>query len=87
LIEHLLRSPNAPIHRAHRLEDVAMPQQRTVKFCNSEKGHGVIKPVGRRQDIFIDLTAVEQAGLAILHDGQPIAYNVEPAKKGKRPKA
>jgi CspA family cold shock protein len=87
LIEHLPRSPNTPIHRAHRLEDVAMPQQRTVKFFNSEKGYGLIKPVESSQDIFVHVTAVEQAGLAILHDGQPIDNDVEPEKKGKRPNA
>jgi CspA family cold shock protein len=64
-----------------------MPQQGTVKFFNSEKGYGFIKPDDGSRDIFVHITAVEQAGLATLNDGQRIAYDVEPDKKGKGPKA
>ncbi len=64
-----------------------MPQQGTVKFFNSEKGYGFIKPDDGSRDIFVHITAVEQAGLATLSDGQRITYDIEPDKKGKGPKA
>jgi CspA family cold shock protein len=64
-----------------------MSQQGTVKFFNSEKGYGFIKPDDGSRDIFVHMTAVEQAGLPTLNEGQRVAYDIEPDKKGKGPKA
>ena len=64
-----------------------MASQGTVKFFNGEKGYGFIKPDDGSRDIFVHVTAVEQAGLRSLSEGQKIAYEVEPDKKGKGPKA
>jgi CspA family cold shock protein len=64
-----------------------MPQQGTVKFFNSDKGYGFIKPDDGGRDIFVHVTAVEQAGLGSLNEGQRVSFDVEPDKKGKGPKA
>lgn len=64
-----------------------MSQQGTVKFFNADKGYGFIKPDDGGRDIFVHITAVERAGLASLSEGQRVAYEVEPDKKGKGPKA
>jgi CspA family cold shock protein len=64
-----------------------MPQQGTIKFFNADKGYGFIKPSDGGRDIFVHITAVEQAGLASLNEGQKISFEVEPDKKGKGPKA
>jgi len=64
-----------------------MSQQGTVKFFNAEKGYGFIKPEDGGRDIFVHVTAVEQAGLPGLDEGQKISFDVEPDKKGKGPKA
>ena len=64
-----------------------MPQQGVVKFFNSEKGYGFIKPDDGGRDIFVHVTAVEQSGLTNLNEGQRIQFDVEPDKKGKGPKA
>jgi CspA family cold shock protein len=37
--------------------------------------------------VFVHITAVEQAGLKSLNEGQKITFDVEPDKKGKGPKA
>ena len=39
------------------------------------------------RDVFVHITAVEQAGLKGLNEGQRISFDVEPDKKGKGPKA
>ena len=39
------------------------------------------------RDVFVHITAVEQAGLKSLNEGQRIEFEVEPDKKGKGPKA
>ncbi|HET6375811.1 MAG TPA: cold-shock protein [Methylocella sp.] len=64
-----------------------MPQQGTVKFFNTERGYGFIKPDGGGRDIFVHITAVERMGLHALNEGQRVSYEIEPDKKGKGPKA
>ena len=64
-----------------------MAQTGTVKFFNGERGYGFIKPDDGGRDVFVHITAVEQAGLKSLTEGQRISFDVEPDKKGKGPKA
>jgi CspA family cold shock protein len=66
---------------------VSMSQHGIVKFFNGERGYGFIKPDDGGRDVFVHITAVEQAGLKALNEGQRIAFDVEPDKKGKGPKA
>lgn len=64
-----------------------MAQQGTVKFFNTEKGYGFIKPDDGGPDIFVHVTAVERAGFNGLKEGQRLNFEIEPDKKGKGPKA
>ena len=64
-----------------------MPQTGSIKFFNPDKGYGFIKPDDGGRDIFVHITAVEQAGLKTLPEGGRITFDVEPDKKGKGPKA
>ena len=59
----------------------------TVKFFNTQKGFGFIRPDDGSKDVFVHITAVERAGLKDLTEGQRITFEVEPDKKGKGPKA
>jgi CspA family cold shock protein len=59
----------------------------TVKFFNGERGYGFIKPDDGGRDVFVHITAVEQAGMKSLDEGQRLEFDVEPDKKGKGPKA
>lgn len=64
-----------------------MAQQGTVKFFNTDKGYGFIKPDGGGPDIFVHVTALQAAGMGGLNEGQKISFDIEPDKKGKGPKA
>jgi CspA family cold shock protein len=64
-----------------------MAMSGTVKFFNGERGYGFIKPDDGGRDVFVHITAVENAGLKALAEGQRIEFDVEPDKKGKGPKA
>ena len=64
-----------------------MAMSGTVKFFNGERGYGFIKPDDGGRDVFVHITAVEQAGLKALNEGQRIQVEVEPFKKGMGPKA
>ena len=72
---------------AKQLGRFPMAQTGVVKFFNGERGYGFIKPDDGGRDVFVHITAVEQAGLKGLNEGQRISFDVEPDKKGKGPKA
>jgi CspA family cold shock protein len=48
----------------------------TVKFFNTQKGFGFIRPDDGSKDVFVHITAVERAGLGSITEGQKIAYDV-----------
>ena len=56
----------------------------TVKFFNAQKGFGFIGPDDGGADVFVHVTAVEQAGLTTLHEGQRVSFDVvADQKRGK----
>ena len=64
-----------------------MRQSGTVKFYNSQKGYGFIKPDDGGNDVFVHITAVERSGIGVLNEGMRISFETEPDKRGKGPKA
>ena len=46
----------------------------TVKWFNTRKGYGFIKPVDGGFDVYVQIDAVERAGLAELQAGQTIHF-------------
>ena len=55
----------------------------TVKWFNSAKGYGFIEPSDGSKDTFVHISAVERAGLAALHEGQQIEFEVVPGQRGR----
>jgi cold shock protein len=56
----------------------------TVKFFNTEKGFGFIAPDSGGQDMFVHISAVQQAGLSGLKEGQKVSYDEQrDPKRGK----
>ena len=53
-----------------------------VKWFNATKGYGFVEPSDKSKDVFIHISALEQAGIIDLKDGQKISYNIE-SHKGK----
>ncbi|MBQ1542930.1 cold-shock protein [Caulobacter sp. CCUG 60055] len=49
----------------------------TVKWFNSTKGFGFIQPDDGGADVFVHVSAVEQAGLHGLNEGDQVAYEME----------
>ncbi len=48
----------------------------TVKWFNSTKGYGFIKPGSGEKDVFVHISAVERAGLRTLNEGQEVEYEL-----------
>jgi CspA family cold shock protein len=55
----------------------------TVKWFNPQKGFGFIQPQDGGADVFVHISAVQQAGLGTLNDGQLISFDLEPGRQGK----
>ncbi|MGR3661678.1 MAG: cold-shock protein [Paracoccaceae bacterium] len=56
----------------------------TVKWFNSTKGFGFIQPDDGGSDIFVHISAVEQAGLTGLSDDQKIQYEMVEGRDGRQ---
>ena len=59
----------------------------TVKFFNTEKGFGFIKPDDGDKDIFVHVSAVQSSGLTTLNENDRVEFETEPDRRGKGPKA
>ena len=48
----------------------------TVKWFNETKGYGFIQPDNGGPDVFVHISAVEQAGMRGLTEGQKISFEI-----------
>jgi len=48
-----------------------------VKWFNYKKGYGFITPNEGEKDVFVHITAVHEAGLRGLDEGQEISYELK----------
>ena len=55
----------------------------TVKWFNPTKGFGFIQPDNGGSDVFVHISAVEQAGLSGLDDNQKVTFELESGRNGK----
>ena len=54
----------------------------TVKWFNPTKGYGFIVPDEGGNDVFVHISAVQNAGMQTLHEGQKLNYELT-EDKGK----
>ncbi len=55
----------------------------TVKWFNPARGYGFIAPEDGSKDVFVHISAVAEAGLSILTEGQKVEYEVVSKPDGK----
>ena len=55
----------------------------TAKWFNGQKGYGFIQPEDGSKDVFVHISAVENAGMQKLSDGQKVSYDLERGQQGK----
>jgi CspA family cold shock protein len=55
----------------------------TVKWFNPEKGYGFITPKDGGSDVFVHMSALEQASIRSLDEGQKVEYELS-MNKGKK---
>lgn len=56
----------------------------TVKWFNTTKGYGFIAPEEGGKDIFVHISAVEQAGMTGLADNQVVEYDLVEGRDGRQ---
>lgn len=54
-----------------------------VKFFNDAKGFGFIAPEGGTKDVFVHASALEQAGIRLLKEGDKVSFVLEDDRKGR----
>jgi cold shock protein len=59
----------------------------TVKFFDARRGFGFIALDDGSPDVFVHVTAVEQAGLTTLNEGQRVSFDVVTDEKRGKTKA
>ena len=55
----------------------------TVKWFNTTKGYGFIKPDNEAKDVFVHISAVERANLRSLAEGQRVSYEIQKGRDGR----
>jgi cold shock protein len=73
---------DAAVRRADRKAKRTMPMKTgTVKFYNSQKGYGFIRPDDGGKDVFVHASALERAGIMGLAEGQKVSFEVQPDRR------
>lgn len=57
-----------------------MAQTGVVKWFNGEKGYGFIKPTNGASDVFVHMSALEEAGLRTLNEGQEVEFELDTSR-------
>ena len=53
-----------------------------VKWFNGKKGYGFIERDDKEKDVFVHASAVRDAGLRFLNEGDVLSFEVESGDKG-----
>jgi len=53
-----------------------------VKWFNGSKGYGFIEREDKEKDVFVHVSAVKDAGLKYLKEGDELSFDVEDGEKG-----
>ena len=53
-----------------------------VKWFNGKKGYGFIEREDKEKDVFIHVSALRDAGMKGLEDGQALTFDIEEGPKG-----
>ena len=59
----------------------------TVRFFNTTKGYGFIRPDDGANDVFVHVSDLTRSGIAHLNEGNRVSFDVETDQKTGRPRA
>ena len=67
----------------HEGKDETMPKG-TVKWFNTTKGYGFIAPEDGGKDVFVHISAVQEAGLTGLADDMAVEFDLIDGRDGRQ---
>jgi cold shock protein len=56
----------------------------TVKWFNTTKGYGFIRPDDGGKDVFVHITALEASGMKALNEGERVSYQIVSDRRGDK---
>ena len=59
-----------------------MSIQGKVKWFNGAKGYGFIERDDKEKDVFVHLSAIRDAGMSGLKEGEVLTFDIEEGSKG-----
>ena len=59
-------------------------QEGIVKWFDSTKGYGFIRPEEAKSDVFIHISQVEKAGFTTLEKGEPVEFSITEDQFGRK---
>ena len=68
--------------KLNKVKRVKMSLKGKVKWFNGKKGYGFIEREDKEKDVFVHASAVREAGLRFLNEGDEITFEVEDGEKG-----
>jgi cold shock protein len=72
----IIRSPRPIARGICAISEEAMMAVGTVKFFDATRGFGFIQPEDGSKDVFVHKSAVTNAGMSTLTEGQRVSYEV-----------
>ncbi len=55
----------------------------TVKWFNTKKGYGFIRPETGSKDVFVHISQLERSGISSLPDGQAVSFELYQDRDGR----
>ncbi|MBG6146333.1 CspA family cold shock protein [Labrenzia sp. EL_208] len=69
--------------RTNQRKGFSMRENGTIKFFNHDRGFGFITPDNGGKDVFVHVTAFEQAGIGAPVEGAKISFVAEDDRRGR----
>src|SRR5262249_25888648 len=80
---HVVRTQRTGLQTNFSIKEIAKVAMGTVKWFNSTKGYGFVRPETGSPDVFVQVSGVERAGYSGLAEGARVSYELVTGRNGK----
>jgi len=76
------KEPEQEMHDINKPKRKMSSIKGKVKWFNGSKGYGFIERDDKQKDVFVHMSAVKDAGIDYLDEGDVLTFDIEDGKKG-----